>query len=126
MYFMVKTIHIACALLSIGGFSLRGALLLRGSGLPRRRGVRYLSYAIDSVLLGSAVALMVLSSQYPFRTPWLTAKVFGVMAYIGLGICAFHLAAFRRLAAAIGLLCILTAAYVVSVAVSKNPTGFIF
>lgn len=124
MYSLAKTIHIASALLSISGFFARAALLLGGSDFPRRRGVRRFSYVIDSVLLGSAIVLMTVSSQYPFQTPWLTAKVFGVIAYIGLGILTFRLSSMRGLAAALGVLCLLAAGYIASVAISKNPHGF--
>jgi uncharacterized membrane protein SirB2 len=50
--------------------------------------VKIVPHVIDTVLLASAIALTVMIRQYPFVAPWLTAKVIGLVAYIGLGMIA--------------------------------------
>ena len=66
-----------------------------------------------------------LSSQYPFTSAWLTAKVVGLLIYIGCGTMALkrgHSKAQR----AIFLVAALTAfAYIVSVALTRSPLGFL-
>jgi len=47
--------------------------------------VRVLPHVVDTVLLASAIALAVISGQYPLTQGWLTAKVLGLLAYIVLG-----------------------------------------
>ena len=45
---------------------------------------------IDTVLLASAIALAVLTSQYPLAQGWLTAKVVGLVVYILCGMMALR------------------------------------
>jgi uncharacterized membrane protein SirB2 len=40
---------------------------------------------VDTVLLASAIAMAVISAQYPFAADWLTAKLVGLLIYIGCG-----------------------------------------
>jgi hypothetical protein len=47
--------------------------------------VRVLPHIVDTVLLGSAIAMAVISAQYPFAADWLTAKLIGLLIYIGCG-----------------------------------------
>ena len=125
MYLFIKHIHVGFAGLSISLFFLRGAALLAGGEWPRRAWVRRLTDGIDSLLLLAALTLVLLSGQYPFVTAWVTAKVIGVVVYIGLGLFAFRLARCwqTRLLAWLGAL--LVAAYIVSVAVTRSPWGFL-
>ena len=85
MYLALKHFHITCVVLSGAGFALRGAWALAGSPLARARLTRVLPHVVDSCLLLSAIALAVMIQQYPFSAGWVTAKVFGLLAYILLG-----------------------------------------
>ncbi len=124
-YLILKQLHIACVVLSGSGFLLRGLWMLRDSPYLQRRPARVLPHIVDTVLLGSAIAMAVLSSQYPFTSAWLTAKVVGLLIYIGCGTLALkrgHSKAQR----AIFLVAALTAfAYIVSVALTRSPLGFL-
>jgi len=126
-YAQIKGVHVALAAISVGGFLARGFMLFHGSELPRRVGVNRASYVIDSLLLAAAVALMAMLGQFPDRTPWLAAKIVGVALYVGLGITTFRCIStgYRRTAWIAFALAIAAAAYVVAVAVSKNPLPFI-
>jgi uncharacterized membrane protein SirB2 len=66
----IRTLHVAAALGSGSLFLLRGLAMLAGSWLGMAAPVRYLSYAIDSVLLGAAIVLyVVLGSLALKRAP---------------------------------------------------------
>lgn len=60
--------------------------MLVGSGHLQLRWVKIVPHVIDTVLLLSAVGLMLKIEQYPVVDDWLNAKVVGLVAYILLGI----------------------------------------
>ena len=78
----------------------------------------------DTVLLLSAFATGAAINADPFVSPWLTAKVFGLLGYILLGAVALTYGPnkpVRMITFAGALLCFV---YVVSVALTKNPLPF--
>ena len=87
-YETLRLVHIVCAHLSIAGFVLRGAWMLRDSPLLATRWARTLPHINDTVLLAAAIALAVWSQQVPWAQAWLAAKIGGLLAYIGLGMLA--------------------------------------
>lgn len=90
-----------------------------------RRWVRIFPHVVDTVLLGSAVSLAVLSHQYPLAQNWLTAKVAGLLLYILCGTMALKRAK-GQAARLLFLVAALTAyGYIVSVALTRNPLPFI-
>ncbi len=122
IYPLLKQLHVGCVVLSLAGFVLRWFWFRRDPASRRRRWVRILPHLNDTVLLASAIAMAVLSGQYPFAAPWLTAKFAGLLAYIGLGFAAFRApvpgqraAAFAAAVAAFG--------WIVSVALTRDPRG---
>lgn len=123
-YLALKWIHIACAILSISGFTLRGILMLVASPLLATRFARVAPHVVDTVLLASALWLAVLIGQYPFVQGWLTAKVLALLAYIVLGTVALKRARSKAARAAAFALALATAAYIVSVALTRDPLGF--
>lgn len=120
-YAALKLIHIGCATISYTLFVVRGIWMLRGSALLQRRWVRTVPHVVDTALLASAIALTVITRQYPFATPWLTAKVIALVAYIGLGTIALRHGKTKggRIAAWIAAQAVF--AYIVAVAVKRNP-----
>jgi len=84
-YLAVKHLHMACAALTGALFLLRGSWMLADSPQLQRRWVRIVPHVIDTVLLASALVMVVWSHQYPFAQNWLTAKLFALIVYIGLG-----------------------------------------
>lgn len=125
MYATIKTLHMACATLSATGFFLRGALMLIDSPLLAKRWIRIAPHVNDTILLTAAIALAGMLGQYPLVHSWLTAKVLGLFAYVGLGAVALG----RRYDKRVRVLCWLAAmvvfGYIVSVAISKDPYGFL-
>ena len=84
-YIIWKTIHVSCALATLLGFSLRGYWMLVESPLLQSRLSRVLPHLIDTLLLASAVALVLMSRQYPFVVDWVSLKIGLLLAYIGFG-----------------------------------------
>lgn len=123
-YLAVKHLHVTCVALSIAGFCLRGFLLLKKSALARRPVFRILPHINDSLLLAAALTLAAMSGQYPFIDAWLTAKVFGLIAYIILGSLAFKPGRPPVLRTAAGLAAVAVFGWVVSVAATRNPAGW--
>ena len=108
-------------LATICGFVLRGIWMMRSSPLLDTRLTRTLPHINDTLLLGSALLAAVLIGQYPFVNAWLTAKVFGALAYIALGAIALTYGKTRALRISAFCGALLCFAYVVGVALTKNP-----
>jgi uncharacterized membrane protein SirB2 len=120
-YASVRFIHISCAVISVSLFALRGVWQLRGVDWRRRRWLRIAPHVNDTMLLSAAVALALMSHQYPIAQPWLTAKVVALLLYIGFGGVALSPRVTRstRLAGfAAALLCV---TYILWVARTRSP-----
>lgn len=124
-YLLLKHLHVACVVLSGTGFLLRGIWMLRASPLLQARWVRVVPHFVDTTLLGSALAMAVLSAQYPFVQGWLTAKVVGLLAYILCGMVALRRGRTRRVRALFFAAALIAFAYIVSVALTRNPWGLL-
>ncbi|QEL57660.1 SirB2 family protein [Chromobacterium paludis] len=85
-YLIVKHAHMGFALLSILLFAARGALVLGGRGhLLQNKPLRILPHVIDTLLLGCAIALVIMGGWPILQSPWLMAKIVGLVAYVALG-----------------------------------------
>jgi len=123
-YIALRHIHMTTIALSGVFFLVRAiAVNLAGAGWPRLRPVRMSSYAIDTVLLASAIALTVVTGQYPFADAWLTVKVVLLVVYIALGIIALRPArpAPVRLSATAAAAIVFL--FIVTVARTHHPLG---
>lgn len=120
-YIALKHLHVSFVALSGLLFLVRGIWMLRASPNLQQRWARIVPHIVDTLLLASAIGLAVVSHQYPGQMPWLTAKVVGLVAYIVLGTIALKRGRTQglRTAAFVGALACF--AYIVAVAVTKNP-----
>ena len=125
MYLAVKYVHVISVALSLTGFFLRGILMMRDSPLLGARWIRVVPHINDTVLLVAALTLAAMSGQYPFVVGWVTAKVLGVIAYIILGALALRDASTRRLRIACWFASLAVFGWIVSVALTRQPTGFL-
>jgi len=125
LYLAIKYLHVACVILSGCGFALRGFWMLTDSPWLQRRIVRIVPHVNDTLLLTAAIALAVMSGQYPFVVPWVTAKVLGLLVYIVLGSIALKRGRTKRMRVLAGFSAMLTFAYIVSVALTRDPHGFL-
>lgn len=123
LYPTIKLLHIAAVALSGGLFFIRGLGRAADAPWAMAAPLRYLSYAIDTVLLGAAIALSVIVQQYPFVHGWLTAKVVLLVVYIVLGTFALK----RGRTRAIRVVCWLAAlgvfALILSIARHRDALG---
>ena len=120
-YLLLKHLHVTCVVLSGTGFALRAYWMLTTSSLLQHRLTRSLPHLVDTLLLGSALLMVWMSGQYPFVHGWLTAKVLGLLAYIGFGMMALKRGRTRAVRLRFVVLAVLAYAYIVSVALSRNP-----
>lgn len=124
-YLLLKHIHVAAVAMSFTGFVWRGWLMLCDSPRLHSRSVLVVPHVVDTVLLASAVVLALWLRQYPLAQPWLTAKVAGLVVYVGLGTIALKRGRTRRVRVVACLLALAVFGYIVSVALTRNPMGFL-
>jgi uncharacterized membrane protein SirB2 len=117
---IVKSIHMAAALLSISVFMVRGVWMMRQSPQLQRKWVKIAPHANDTVLLLSAIVLAVQVQQYPLVDSWLTAKLLALLLYIGLGLVALRLGRSLKVRMAAFALALVTFFYIVGVALSRD------
>jgi uncharacterized membrane protein SirB2 len=125
IYLAIKHLHVACVSLSLAGFVGRGLWLLFGRALPKRGWRHWAPHVNDTLLLLAAIALVATSGQYPLAEGWLTAKILGLVVYVTLGSIALRRGIGRTTRLAAWSAALLVFAYVLSVALTKNPTGFL-
>lgn len=111
-------------MLSIGGFFVRGILMIKVSPLLQARVSRIAPHIIDTVLLVSAVVLVSRWGWMVLQQPWLITKIVALLVYIALGMIALREG--RVMAVRIGawLAAMLVFFYIVTVAMTKNPLPF--
>lgn len=120
MYMAYKHFHLLMVVLSVSFLLVRYAMSLKPAAMLQTKFFKIAPHIIDTLLLVSAVLLMITLQQYPFVHGWLTEKFLAVLAYIGLGVMAF-----KGRTAAIRWICFLGAlgwlGLVLRVAITKQP-----
>lgn len=124
-YATIKLVHQTAVLFSGLGFAARGMASLQGAPWTERRLARTLPHVVDTVLLLSAISLAFMLSLNPVHAPWLLAKIVGLLLYIGLGMAALRPRFARRTRATALVLALLVLVWIASVAVLKNPLGYL-
>jgi len=124
-YAVVKVIHQSAVALSVTGFFLRGAASLLGAAWVSGRTAKTLPHLVDTVLIVSALWLAWILRLTPTNAPWIGAKIVGLLVYIGIGMIALRFGRTKTARAIAWLLALLTFAYIVSVAITKDPRGFL-
>ena len=120
-YMLLKHIHVTTVVITIALFSLRGYWMLRNSPRLQQPWVKVLPHLVDTLLLASGLGLAWMIRQYPFESGWLTAKLLGLILYIGLGTLALKRGRTRTIRAWCLALALVTFGYIVSVALTKTP-----
>ncbi|HSD61333.1 MAG TPA: SirB2 family protein [Burkholderiales bacterium] len=124
-YLAVKHLHVTCVVLSFTLFVLRGLWMISGAPMLQRKWVKVLPHVIDTLLLAAGITAAVMIRQYPFVAEWLTAKVFGLIAYIILGTLALKRGKTRSRRIGYWLAALATFGYIVAVAFAKNPNPLV-
>jgi uncharacterized membrane protein SirB2 len=121
----LKLIHVSCAFVSIAGFALRGYWMAGENPLLQHRLAKVLPHVIDTLLLGSALTLLMVLHLSPLTQPWLSAKIIALLLYIGLGMVALRFGQSKKARVCAYLMALLCAGYMISVAYNKSPLGFL-
>jgi uncharacterized membrane protein SirB2 len=124
-YATIKLVHQSAVALSLAGFFARGAGALSGARWVAGRAAKTLPHIVDTILLVSAIVLAWLLRLSPFDAPWLMAKIVGLLVYIVLGAIALKPGPPLGVRAVAWVAAIATFGYIVSVALSKDPRGFL-
>lgn len=119
-YLAVKHVHMTFAALSGVFFFVRGIWMLCDSVLLQQRWVKVAPHVIDTVLLASALTMVVWSGQYPFAQNWLTAKLFALIAYVLLGMIALKHGKTKTVRTAAFIAALAVFAYIVKAALTRQ------
>ena len=123
MYMALKHSHMLFIALSVTFLAVRFLLSLKSPALLQNKFLKIAPHVVDTFLLLTAIGLMLTIQQCPFQTPWLTDKLFGLFAYIGLAVMALKgRTLLMRWVGFIGALSWL--ALVAKVAITKTPLLF--
>ena len=122
---LLKLVHESAVTLSFAGFLARGIGMLGDATWIGSRAAKTLPHVVDTVLIVSAVWLAWLLRLSPTDTPWLAAKIVGLLLYIAIGMVAFRFGRTKAVRATAWVVAMLTFGYIVSVAVTKDPRGLL-
>lgn len=123
-FLLVKIVHISCVASSYMLFFLRGIWSLNGSAIIGQRWIRIVPHVVETLLIVSAISLAFSLHQYPLVDAWLTAKVFALLLYIGLGFVALKYGRSKTVRLSAWIMAQLVFAYIVLVAINHNPWPF--
>ncbi len=121
-YMIFKHIHMTAALASGAFFLLRGLWMMQESSLFNARLVRVLPHIIDTILLVSALVLVGMMGKFPV---FVLVKVVALFVYIALGMMAFRFLKSWGGRVFMFFSALVVYAFIVSVAISKHPHGFL-
>ena len=96
LYTLFKSAHVTCAFASYLLFVTRGVWIFRNPDRSKPVWVGVLPHFVDSLLLASAIGLVVVTRQYPGDWLWLDVKIACLLLYIGLGMAAFRFCRSQR------------------------------
>ena len=120
-YVIFKHVHMMAVALSGLLFMVRGLWLLQGSTQLQAKWVKITPHVIDTLLLVSAIAMLVVSHQFP---AWVHVKITLLIVYIGLGLMAFKKAKTQGQKLTFLLAAVAVYVFLISVALTKSPAGF--
>ncbi len=118
---MLKSIHMALAMLSVTGFVIRAGWAYVAPDLLARRWVRVSPHIVDTLLLALGV-LLALQLPDGILQPWLVAKMLGLLGYIGFGVLTLRGQGWTRGVGLCGAL--ICAVYIFAVAFTRNALVF--
>lgn len=121
MYLTIKILHMSCAAISISGFIIRCILKLSGSKYIDKQWLKWVPHVVDTILLTSAVYLALQSQQYPITDSWLTAKIIGLLCYIGFGMIVLRFGKTKKQRFIGFSMAILSFSYIIGVAFTRSP-----
>ncbi len=118
-------LHVGSIGLSFSLFFLRGLWMWQGTLAQRGRWVRIAPHVVDTLLLLSAITMVVMLSLPVLDTPWLLAKIAALLLYIVLGSVALRRGKTQRVRTMAWLAALLVFVYIVGAAVRHSPLSWL-
>jgi uncharacterized membrane protein SirB2 len=112
---LLVKMHVLFVLLSGFSFFMRGIGHLRSDPWVQKKIIRILPHVIDTGLLLSAIALLVVTETSPL-TDWVLAKIVALVVYVFLGVMAFRVAKTQVRKATYWVLALIVFVYMFAVA----------
>ncbi len=124
MEIILKHTHLTALAASFLLFFIRGYLMMRESHASKHRVFLIAPHIVNLCLIGSGIALAVAMHFNPATQPWLATKLVALVIYIALGVLTFKhpSLSIRKM---LWLSALIVFAFIVSVAQTKNPLGFL-
>lgn len=119
-YLAIQHLHVLTAVITAALFLLRGIWMLQSSSMLNKRWVNIVPHINDTILLGSAVVMVLWSSQYPFQQDWLTAKVLLLIAYIAAGTVALKRGRTKQVRVTAFILALAFLGYIFKIALTRQ------
>ena len=126
MYLILKNSHMLLGLISFLFFLIRAIWTFQDSKHLHNKLVKILPHVIDTLLLSTAIALMLTIQQYPFSHSWLTGKIIALIAYIVFASVVIKYAKNHLQRCFYMTLAVLSFTYIVMTAISHNPFFFLY
>ena len=123
-YLTLRSIHIACVVVTAGGSVLRGVWMLRASPLLDHPVTRTLPHVNDSLLLFAGIGMSWIAQLNPLHHSWMMAKLGGLLIYIVLGSIALRRGRTKRIRSLAFGGALVALCYIVAVALARNPLPF--
>ncbi len=123
-YELLKSLHVACAFVSICLFVYRFALLYRKPSIALGRTLKVLPHFVDTILLSAALGMLWILRLNPFEANWLVAKFFALLAYVVFGALCLRSAPGSRRQLLFFARAFASVSYIVFVAFSKMPIPY--
>lgn len=120
MDMIVKHTHLTLMLISVSFLIIRVLASTQNAQWLAQKWAKIAPHVIDTLLLISAVTLMMSISQYPIVNDWLSAKVVALIAYIVLGTLALKGNKSAVTKILFLLLALSVIGYMIAVAVTKH------
>lgn len=124
-YLPIKNLHMSLAMLSLVGFIIRGWWAINSSALLQQRWIKITPHIVDTLLLTTAVLLMIILGQHPGNQNWILAKIVALVFYIGFGTLAIKRAPSKASKALFLILAIATFSYIIGVAIAHHPASWL-
>ena len=124
-YLPIKTAHMSLAMISLLGFVIRGWWAIHSSILLQQRWIKVAPHIVDTLLLTTAILLMIVLNQHPGNQGWILAKLIALVFYIGFGTLAIKRAPTPVTKVLFFGLAITTFAYIIGVAIAHHPASWL-
>ena len=125
LYRATLTLHVSAVTLSVALFTARGLGVAWRQAWPMQARWRWLSVALDTVLMAAGLTLWGLLQFNPTRDTWLGVKLVLLLVYIVLGSYGLKRAKTHRARLLFFVAALATALTIISIALAHHPLGWL-